>query len=272
MKGILRSVALAVAFPCCFGLAQTTESHGLTAVAHIALRVSDVDAELRFLGKLGYEQAFVHRENGRTAFWFVKVNDREFLEIHPRIPLNGKEPLPLGFNHICFATGDANAEQALWTQKGLNPSSLTKGPDGTLEFGARDPSGSMTEALQILPDSQPGRDAGKHLGAHRISDWLMGIEMPVSDLATWRKFYEAIGFTATGYGPDVRLSSPANPKVQVVLRPSQGYERARLLFSINNETEVVKQLKGAGLKAELRDRQVSVRDPDGNMFVLRSGA
>ena len=58
----------------------------------------------------------------------------------------------------------------------------------------------------------------------------------------------------------------------MVLRPSQGYERARLLFSINNETEVVKQLKGGGLKAELRDRQVSVRDPDGNMFVLRSGA
>ena len=270
MKGrFFRCAALSVLVPCCFGVAQTTENSGLTAVAHIALRVSDVDAELRFLAKLGYEEAFVHQENGRMAFSFVKVNDREFLEIHPRIPLDGKAPLPLGFNHICFVTDDAGAEHALWTQKGLNPSAVTKGPDGTLEFGAKDPAGSMTEALQIPPDSQPGRDVGKHLGPNRVSSWLSGIELPVSDLATWRNFYEAIGFTATIEGPVVRLSSPANPRLQVVLQTSQRDERASLLFLVEDSNNAARDLKSAGLQAEANDRQVTVRDPDGNLFVLR---
>ena len=269
MKGrFFRCAALSVLVPCCFGVAQTTENSGLTAVAHIALRVSDVDAELRFLAKLGYEEAFVHQENGRMAFSFVKVNDREFLEIHPRIPLDGKAPLPLGFNHICFVTGDAKAEQALWAERGLNPSAVTKGPDGTLEFLAKDPSGGVTEALQILPDSQPGRDIGEHLGPNRVSGWLSGIELPVNDLATWRKFYEANGFTATSEGPAVRLRSPANPRLQVVFDSSQRDERASLLFLVEDSNKAARDLKSAGLQADVSDRQVTVRDPDGNLFVL----
>jgi catechol 2,3-dioxygenase-like lactoylglutathione lyase family enzyme len=251
------------------GLAQTTAKPGLTGVAHVALRVSDVDAELHFIENLGFEQAFVHEEGGQRAFVFVKINDREFLEIHPRIPVGGLAPLPLGFDHICFVTTDAKAERTRWAQNGLNPSEVTKGPDGTLEFGAKDPSGRMTEALEILPGSQPERDSGKHLGSRRVSKWLIGIDLPVTDLAVWRRFYGAVGFEGTSVGSKLSLSSPANPDLQVILNTGGPDRRTRILFAADDPRRVAKVLTDAGIEVKQNDGEVIVHDPDGNAFVFK---
>ncbi len=54
---------------------------GIIGIANIALRVSDVDKEVAFLGKLGFEEAFTSPlpSNGLEAF--VKVDDRQFIEV-----------------------------------------------------------------------------------------------------------------------------------------------------------------------------------------------
>jgi catechol 2,3-dioxygenase-like lactoylglutathione lyase family enzyme len=248
--------------------AQNTAKPELTGVAHVALRVSDVDAEVQFLGKLGFEQAFAHEQNGRRAFVFVKINDREFIEVHPHTPLNATAPQPLGFNHICYETTNANAQYANWVANGLNPTQVAKGPDGTLEFAVTDPAGGVTEALEFVPDSQPAKDRGQHLGAKRVSDWLMGIEMPVSDMQAWVKFYEKLGFSGSSQEKTVRLSSPANRDLQIVLRPAGANEKTNLLFAVKNAKNTAEQLRGAGLAVETVKNQVIVHDPDGNTMVL----
>ena len=249
--------------------AQAADQSQLTGVAHVALRVSDVGAEVQFFNKLGFEQAFTHEQNGRTAFVFVKINDAEFLEIHPHTPVTGTTPQPLGFNHICFVTTNAVAAHAQWTKAGLNPTAVGKGPDDTLEFGAKDPSGAMTEALEILPDSQPGLDKGKHLGANRVSDWLMGIDVPAASVAAWRQFYEAIGFVGVDRGATVQMSSPATPNLRVTFHPIGKDDQTRIVFSVKSVRKAAEQLKAAGLKVEATDRELILHDPDGNTFVLQ---
>lgn len=255
-----------------FAAEQKAAKPALTGVAHVALRVSDVDAEIQFLGKLGYEVAFAHEDNGLRAFVFVKVNDQEFLEVHPHIPQGKTEPQPLGFNHICYVTTDANAEYAKWAAAGLNPTAAAKGPDGTLEFGAKDPAGSVTEALEILPDSQPAKDKGQHLGAKRVSDWLMGVDLPVQDLATWKTFYGKIGFAGTAKGVAIKMSSPANPAVQMVFHLASGNDQPQILFSVKSAPKAAAQLRAAGLAVEEHNSRVVVHDPDGNAFVFVQSA
>lgn len=248
--------------------AQNAAKPELTGVGHVALRVSDVDAEVRFLGKLGFELAFAHEQNGKRAFVFVKVNDGEFLEVHPHTPLNGTSPQPLGFNHICYETTNANALYAKWVAAGLTPTPVAPGPDGTLEFGVKDMSGATTEALEIVPDSQEAKDKGQHLGAKRVSDWLIGVDMPVSEVAAWQKFYEKLGFVTSSEGTAVRMSSPAKPELQVVLHPAGTNDQTRILFAVEDAKKTAKQLRSAGLKVDTDKNQVIAHDPDGITFVF----
>ena len=59
------------------GVAQSTGGPKLEGVAQVAFRVSDVQAEIQLLNKLGFEQAFTYEQDGRTTSEFVKVNDRD---------------------------------------------------------------------------------------------------------------------------------------------------------------------------------------------------
>lgn len=47
--------------------------------------------------------------------------------------------------------------------------------------------------------------------------WLAGWDLPVPDLKAGEKFFEAIGFNGTVAGTKVRLSSPENPDLRMVL-------------------------------------------------------
>ncbi len=62
------------------------------------LRVSDLDQEVNFFGKMGFEEAFSNVENGHTLQVFIKVNDMQFIEIYPQ----SDPPQPLGFMHACY--------------------------------------------------------------------------------------------------------------------------------------------------------------------------
>jgi hypothetical protein len=64
---------------------------GIIGIAHIAFRVSDLDREVAFLGKLGYEESFAMTNAGKTSEVFIKINDRQFIELYPQT--DPKQPL-----------------------------------------------------------------------------------------------------------------------------------------------------------------------------------
>ena len=250
-----------------FAAGQSAPKPELTGVAHVALRVSSMDDELAFLAKLGFEKSLTIERNGKAAFYFVKVNDRSFIEVHPKVTPSGTVQ-PLGFYHICFETNDASGLYSQWKAAGLNPTALGKGPDDTAEFGTTDPEGRLTEALTYTPDSDPMKNAGKHLGAARVSTVLFGIDLPVADVAAMQKFFEAAGLSGKDEGENVSMSSPGHPEVHVMLRPAKEGVKPRYVFLVNDLDKAAAAIAAAGLKAERGQRSVTVADPDGNLFVF----
>jgi catechol 2,3-dioxygenase-like lactoylglutathione lyase family enzyme len=236
-------------------------------IAHIALRVTDVEREVGFLGKLGFVQAFANTDNGRTTQAFVKVNDRQFIEVYPQSAAS-EAPGPLGLMHVCYEAADLKALNDQYIKAGLQPTSWRVAGAGNLLFNLQDPDGRVTEFTQYMPGSRQMNDMGQHLGGSRVSDELMGFEMPVKDIRIAQKFYEAMGFNAQKVGGGLRLDLPANPDVLVVLQPARAGERPQFYFSVDDARRAGEALTDAGLQAVREKKQVTVRDPEGNPFVL----
>src|SRR5271163_2236505 len=74
-----------------------TPAPPLTGVAHVALRVHDLAASTAFYEELGFEQAFDLRRDNVPYESFIKINDRQFIELYPTTE---KDPTP-SFLHLC---------------------------------------------------------------------------------------------------------------------------------------------------------------------------
>ena len=240
------------------------QSPDLTGLAHIALRVSDLDKEVNFFGKMGFEEAFSNVENGHTLQVFIKVNDMQFIEIYPQTD----PPQALGFMHACYESSDLNALHARYVAAGLHPTPVRKAGAGNLLFTLLDTDSRVTEFTQYMPDSRQMKDRGQHLGDRRVSDTLLGFELPVSDLKAAAKFYGALGFDVEADGHNYRLSIPANPDLRIELHAAGLNDQPQFLFPVEDAHRAADQLHSAGLKVERSKKLVFVRDPDGNAFVL----
>ena len=82
--------------------ARAAQSTDLTGIAHIALRVNDLDKSRDFYHKLGFEQGFEFSDNGKISVAYLKVNDRQFIELIPRT----SDSQPGGILHTCFEVAD----------------------------------------------------------------------------------------------------------------------------------------------------------------------
>jgi catechol 2,3-dioxygenase-like lactoylglutathione lyase family enzyme len=244
--------------------AETPSAPAITGLAHVAFRVSDLDREINFLGKLGFEEAFTSTSGARTMEVFVKVNDRQFIELYPQ----SDPPQPLGWMHACYETNGANGLAALFTQRGLKPPPVRRAGAGNLIFALTDPSGRTTEFTQYMPDSRHMLDKGQHLGEHRVSDTLLGFELPVSNLSAERQFYTKLGFDAEDAQGSVHLSAPDADGLRIVLNSTGSKGEPEMLFPVPDARKAAEQLRHAGLKVDREDKLDFVRDPDGNLFVL----
>src|SRR5262245_23071427 len=92
--GVLASVAVA-----CPAMAQSV---GLIGIAHVALRVSDLEKSRAFYQKLGFEQAFEFSEAGKMTQSFIKINDRQFIELYPQ----SQGSQAIGLMHVCYESTD----------------------------------------------------------------------------------------------------------------------------------------------------------------------
>jgi len=236
-------------------------------VAHIALRVSDVDREVDFLGKLGFEEAFANAEGGRTTQAFVKVNDRQFIEVYPATAA-GEAPGALGLMHLCYEVEDLKALNDRYSANGLKPTAWRKAGAGNLLFNLQDPDGRVTEFTQYMPGSRQMNDAGQHLGANRVSEELLGVEMPAANIETAKTFYKAMGFDAEQKGEQPHLKLAVNPDVQIVIDAASKGILPESFFAVDDLRKAEAQLEKLGLHGVRDKKQVTVRDPDGNIFAL----
>lgn len=244
--------------------AAPEQSPDLTGLAHIALRVSDLDKEVNFFGKMGFEEAFANVENGHTLQVFIKVNDMQFIEIYPQ----SDPPQPLGFMHACYESSDLNALHARYVAAGLHPTPVRKAGAGNLLFTLLDPDSRVMEFTQYMPDSRHMRDRGQHLGDRRVSDTLLGFELPVTNLKAAANYYGKLGFDAEQDGANYRLSIPANPDLRIELHSAGVNDQPQFLFPVEDAHRAADELHGAGLKVAREKKLVFVHDPDGNAFVL----
>jgi catechol 2,3-dioxygenase-like lactoylglutathione lyase family enzyme len=244
-------------------LAQAAPA-GITGIAHIAFRVSDVDKEVDFLSKLGFVEAFSNTNAGKTTEAFIKVNDREFIELYPQ----SNPPQPLGWMHACYESDDLNALNALYVSRGLKPTPVRKAAAGNVIFSLNDPDGRVTEFTQYMPGSRHTLDRGLHLGEDRISDSLLGFELPVKNLATARDFYTALGFDAEDGQSSIHLSAPNAPELRIVLNAAGPKSAPEMLFTVPDARKAADRLHRVGVNVDRENKLDFVHDPDGNLFVL----
>lgn len=165
----------------------------ILGVAHIALYVHDMDkARAFYTGLLGYREPFrLDNPDGRLSMSFIKVNDRQYIELSPE-----KAPDTERLSHIAIEVDDAEALRAYLASQGVPvPAAVGKGRIGNSNFNVTDPDGHTLEIVQYEPDGWSRRDAGQFMDGPRISTRMRHLGITVGRLEPALKFYgELLGF------------------------------------------------------------------------------
>src|SRR5215472_10213341 len=165
----------------------------ITGVAHIALFVHDMDkARWFYKDLLGFGEPYsLNKPDGGLAMTFIKVNDRQYIELFPETEA-GSDRL----NHISVETDDAEAMRVYLASKGFKvPEKVGLGRIKNLNFTIKDPDGHTLEFVQYQPDGWSMREKGKYMPAGRISTRMMHVGILVGSLEPAMKFYrDILGF------------------------------------------------------------------------------
>ena len=189
----------------------------ITGVAHIALAVHDVDkARVFYKDFLGFGEPFkLDNADGSLSLTFIKVNDRQYIELFPEKEANTDRLL-----HISIEVDDAEAMRAYLRSKGIKtPDKVGKGRIKNSNFNITDPDGHTVEIVQYEPDGFSVREKGKFMDQNpagpRISQRISHLGIIVGTLEPAMKFYgEVLGFKEIWRGSkDGKVLSWVNMKV-----------------------------------------------------------
>ncbi len=242
----------------------------LAGIAHVALRVKDLDTSVAFYEKLGFVKAFALSRDGNVYEAFIKINDRQFLELYPADAKNTQ----IGFLHLCFEGKDLPAVHDFYVAHGLTPNAVRTAGAGNLLFtmpGPLSPTGPQNmEYTQYMPGSLHSKDFGQHLGAERIGDLMTGVKLAVDDPSGAKAFYlTKLGFDAAP-GSDAVVALPGNPEEKIEFAPKtpQGF-KSSIMLQVTDLASVANVLGQRGIKpAEKTVKGITIADPDGNELVL----
>ncbi|MGA2268166.1 MAG: VOC family protein [Bryobacteraceae bacterium] len=244
------------------------QSPALSGIAHVAFRVADVETARAFYQKLGFEQAFEFTREGKTTEAFIKINDRQFIELYPR------DSQPTGLMHVCYESSNLEALYAEYVKRELKPPAVRKAGAGNLLLVIHDPENQVIEYTQYMPGSMHFEDHGKHLGGHRISQHLLGATVAVRDLAAGRAFYTGkLAFEPRDGGDGVFLRIPGGSGEEVKLEAAGDDTKPGLFFAVTDVQRAADELRSRGLAVKTSGAAVLVTDPDGAIIVFTgSGA
>jgi catechol 2,3-dioxygenase-like lactoylglutathione lyase family enzyme len=244
------------------------QTPALSGIAHAAIRVSDLGRSRTFYEKLGFEEAFAMDKGGTPTEAFLKINDRQFLELYPQ-----REPSePVGFMHVCFESKDLERLNQEYLSRGLAPTPVRKAGAGNLLFTMQGPERQNIEYTQYMPGSKHTNDIGLHLGPDRISKQIVGLGIEMQSPAEAKAFYE----TKLGFPPALHpweagfeaLGIAGELGEQIEFVPQSPGSTFRLIFSVPDLSRTAAQLKALRLSVVKRKSELSVQDPDGNTIVF----
>jgi catechol 2,3-dioxygenase-like lactoylglutathione lyase family enzyme len=167
----------------------------ILGVAHVAFYVSDLTKARTFYKDfLGFdEEPFtLKKADGAERIVFVKINDKQYLELFAEDPKNDGR-----LNHISIYTDNAEQLRAYLAAKGVKvPDTVGKGQVGNRNFNIKDPDDHTVEIVEYQPESWTTRETGKHMPDSRISGHMMHAGILVGDLDKSLQFYNGIlGFS-----------------------------------------------------------------------------
>jgi catechol 2,3-dioxygenase-like lactoylglutathione lyase family enzyme len=242
------------------------KSPPIFGLAHIAIRVNDIAASRAFYEKLGFQQAFDMEKDGKVTQSFIKVNDRQFIELYPKT-----DAAPaIGFLHLCFDGEDLNALHDFYAAEGLPPTAVRKAGAGNLLFTMRGPEDQNIEYTQYMPGSLHYEDRGKHLGTEatlRIADNFYAVALGFKDVPAARAYYnDKLAFTHIGSDVNLLLI-PGSKNQQVILQPYTT-PASRIYLAVPSLAKTAAELKKRGIAFSITKKDLTVTDPDGNALVF----
>jgi catechol 2,3-dioxygenase-like lactoylglutathione lyase family enzyme len=247
--------------------AAVSPSFDLAGIAHVAFRVSDLQAALAFYQQLGFERAFeLTTKDGKPSEEFIKINDRQYLELYPA-SLAPSEPL--GLMHVCYEAADLNALQAAYAQAGLNPPAVRKAGAGNLLLVLRGPGNVVLEYTQYMPGSMHTRDNGQHLGPKRIATVLTSVLEPVEDPAAFvHLFTLQMKFPVRSRSQPPELVLPGGSKASISFVSSTTAPKSTLILTGASLEGAAQTLKAANIRVTRQANSLTFDDPDGNHLTL----
>jgi len=247
-----------------------TPAPPFNGIAHVAIRVHDLAASTAFYEKLGFVQAFDLKKDGVSYESFIKINDRQFIELYP---VSAKDTAT-GFLHLCFEGVDLNAIHDDYISRGLTPKEVRKAGAGNLLFtmpGPQQPFGPQNiEYTQYMPGSLHSNDFGKHLGADRVGDKLIAVSLAMEDPDAARDFYiNQLSFKPIA-GDQMDLHMPGDSGQEVEIVPATLSTQARITFQSESLSKAARHLHKEGVNAVKNGATLTLTDPDGNIILLES--
>ena len=199
MKVAVAALALCAAVACSFAQ-DSPKRPRITGISHIALFAKDLDQARAFYKDfLGFAEPFTlpKADGAGLAMSFIKVNDRQFIELFPETTPNSDR-----LNHISVEVDDAEAMRRYLASKGIKvPDKVPLGRIKNLNFTIKDPDGHGVEFVQYMPDGWTMREKGKHLPAERVSTRMSHVGILVGALEPAMRFYrDILGFEETWRG------------------------------------------------------------------------
>jgi len=167
--------------------AQPPERPRVLGIAHVALRVSDIEKSRAFYKDfLGFDEPFsLSNPDGSLSLTFIKINDQQYLELFP-----GLEPATDRLHHLALQTDDAERMRLYLAAQGVKvPDRVPKGRIGNLNFNITDPDGHTVEIVEYAPDGWSMREKGKFAPSSRVSQHILHAGILVGDLGAAMHFY-----------------------------------------------------------------------------------
>jgi len=246
----------------------------LAGIAHVALRVHDLAASRAFYESLGFEEAFDLRRDNIPYESFIKINDRQFIELYP---VTGKDPQP-AFLHLCLESDDIQTIHDDYALHGLNPTAVRKAGAGNLLFTMQGPMQPIGPAATDIPQNieyteyQPGslhsNDFGKHLGADRVADRMLGVWLAMRDQPGAIEFYTNQLTFKPLPGLPATLHLPGGSGEQVVIAPPTLGTYARIMLDTMNLARARRHLTREHINIGKINNGLVVIDPDGNQIII----